>query len=229
MPLAAQFEGTVKMKMSTGDNGQSADVTYMMKGRKIVYLMQSAMAQGVDIRMIIDRDAQKSTMLMPMTGAMASMAQVPGMANAKGLMMVTDLSKAAASTGSASATAPTFKDLGTSETIAGYKCEDFEMTSGKNVMRMCMAKELGTFAFAGAGSMGGRRGGGGGGGAPAWAQSMGNMGFPLKVWSPDGKIAQEVTSIDRNPVPESAFAIPDGYVDMSSMLGGRRGGGGGGN
>lgn len=48
--------------------------------------------------------------------------------------------------------------------------------------------------------------------------------FPLKVWSPEGKMAMEVTAIDKGSVPESMFTIPDGYVDMAAMMGGMRGG-----
>jgi hypothetical protein len=126
---------------------------------------------------------------------------------------------------------PVVKPLGTSETIAGYKCEDFAVTQGSNTTNLCLTHDLGTFTFP-ASATGGRSG------APSWSRAFaGKPGFPLKVWTPDGKIALLVTSVQKGNVPDDAFAIPDGYMDMGSggmggmikgMAGqGGRGGGGG--
>jgi hypothetical protein len=63
----------------------------------------------------------------------------------------------------------------------------------------------------------GRRGGSS---VPSWSKAFGDRpAFPLKVWSEDGKMDLEVTSVDRAPVAASVFEIPEGYVDMSAMRG----------
>ena len=92
-------------------------------------------------------------------------------------------------------------------------------------MRACIAQSLGHFLFpTTGGGMPGR--GGGNGTSPAWTKAFGkNPGLPLKVWSTKGEVAMEVTSIEKGSVPASMFEIPDGYVDMASLFGGRRGGG----
>jgi len=100
-----------------------------------------------------------------------------------------------------------------SGTIAGMSCDDYEIKEEKAaLMRACITTALGEFAFpiSGRGMMGGR-----GSATPGWGRAFGDKpGFPLKVWSSDGKIAMQVTAIDKSPVPESAFAIPEGYVTM---------------
>ncbi len=52
-------------------------------------------------------------------------------------------------------------------------------------------------------------------------------GFPLKVWDKDGKVTFEVTKIEQGSVDQSMFEIPEGYMDMGEMFGGRGRGGGG--
>ena len=206
MPLSAQFEGTISMTMSTHSGGNSADMQYLIKGHKIAYTMSSPMAPGQQVRMIMDLDAQKTIMLIPVA-----------MGDTKGMMMTIDLKQAAAH--AAKQAPPVVTALGTSQTIAGYRCSDFEMTDKKNVTRMCISQDLGRFAFSG--------GRGGGAAAPDWTRAFGDKpGFPLKVWTADGKVSMEVTSVHKGSVPDSVFAIPDGYKDMSGMMGmGRRGGG----
>jgi hypothetical protein len=55
--------------------------------------------------------------------------------------------------------------------------------------------------------------GGGGSTTPGWTQAFGDKPrFPFKVWSSDGKIALQVTAIDKSPVADNVFAIPEGFV-----------------
>ena len=92
-------------------------------------------------------------------------------------------------------------------------CDDYEIKEEKAaLMRACITTELGEFAFpiSGRGMMGGR-----GSATPGWARAFdGKPGFPLKVWSSDGSVALQVTEIDKTPVADSEFAIPEGYVTM---------------
>ncbi len=225
-PAAAQFEGTITMKMATPAAGGDMTMKIAMKGNKSATLMtmpaSAGPMAGMEMRSIYDPTTNTMTTLMPMLPQMAAM---PGMANAKGMKNVMDMSKVQAS-GAAQAQEGdvTVKKLGTSETILGMSCDDYEMTSSKGEpTRLCVTSALGPFVFPQTGSpMGGRRGGGGQS-APAWTKAFGNKPmFPLKVWTTDGKMAMEVTAIDKGTVPSSMFDIPDGYVDLAAMMGGMR-------
>jgi hypothetical protein len=222
LPLGAQgFEGTVSMRLSSPQG--EMDAKYQFKGDKMAMVMiapaSSGPMAGSEIRMIMDPAAKTMTMLSPIPAGMGGGGMFP--ADAKGIKMVMPMDGAAAGQG-ASGPAPTITKLGTSQTIAGMKCDDFEMVEDNTKMRMCLATGMGKFTFPEmSGGMGGR--GRGGNSTPAWAKALGsNPGFPLKVWEASGKIAMEVTAIDRGAVPASAFETPAGYVDMSGMMGGGR-------
>jgi hypothetical protein len=219
-PLAAQFEGTVSMRMSTTAGSGNADMNMKIavKGDRTATVMSlpssAGPMAGMEVRSIFDPKANTMTMLMPM---MPAMANIPGMANAKGMKTVVDMSKTPPGTSGAGRDA-NVKKLGTSQTVLGMSCDDYEVTTnGGQPTRMCVTSALGRFTLP-------QMGGGMGRGAsppPAWSRAFGNKPmFPLKVWSQDGKMAMEVTAIDKGSVPESMFTIPDGYVDMAAMMGG---------
>ena len=220
-PLAAQFEGTVNMKIS-GQSSGDMTMKMLVKGTQqatVVTLPQSAqMMGGMEIRMVYDPQTKTTTTLMPIP---PQLAQVPMFANAKGLKTVIDLSKASANPNTTDQQVDVRK-LGTSQKIAGYDCDDYEIKPSQGeTMRACIAQSLGHFLFPNTGGGMGR----GPAPSPAWTKAFGSKdGFPLKVWSESGGIAMEVTSIERGSVPASMFEIPDGYVDMGAMMG-RRGGG----
>ncbi len=220
LPLGAQgFEGTMSMRVGAPD-GTQMDVKYMIKGDKMGMTMTAPASTGpmagAEIRMIIDQGAKTATMLMPAPAGMANM--LPP--DTKGIKMVTPIGAEAASAGGAAAV--TYKKLGTSQTIAGLKCDDYEATTDGETIRSCLASNVGMFNYPNlGGGMGGR--GGRGAAAPAWSKGIGQApGFPLKVWSTDNKVAMEVTAIDRAAVPASAFEVPAGYMDLGGMMGGRR-------
>ena len=220
-PLAAQFEGTVTMKMSAAGAGAAGDMTMKVAIKNgmsaTVMSMPSGPMAGMEMRSI--NDGKTVTSLIPMPPGMA--AQMPGMANAKGMKMVVDLTKMPSGT-SGTPEKVDVKKLGTTETIIGISCDDYEITSASGTTtRACMATGLGRFIMPQSGGGMGRRGGGQS--APSWATAFGNQPvFPLKVWTTDGKVAMEVTAIDKSPVPASMFEIPDGYIDMAAMMGGMR-------
>jgi len=174
---------------------------------------------GSEMRMIFDPKTLTATTLLPVSPVMQ---QSPMFANANGIKMVMELSKVSTSMGNGAATDESveIKKLGTTEKIAGFDCDDYEITSSKGQsMRACIAQQLGHFLFPQIGSMGR-----GTGNAPAWTKAFGTKpGFPLKVWSPNGDVAMEVTSVERGSVPASMFEIPEGYIDMSAMMRGRGG------
>lgn len=226
MPLAAQgFEGTVSMNIPAAA-GSMSDMQYFVKGDQLAMTAKlganAGPMAGAEIRMIMDIKGAKMTMLIPLTGAMAGQFGAMGGGDMKGIKQVTDLNQIGDPKAGANAEV---KALGTTEVIAGHKCEDFQITDEKSVTMMCLTKDMGSFAFA-SGGMGGRRGGAG---SPAWANFFrSHPGFPLKVWDKDGKITLEVTKIEKGSVPASMFEVPDGYMDMGAMFGGRGGGRGGG-
>ncbi|MGE5730595.1 MAG: DUF4412 domain-containing protein [Gemmatimonas sp.] len=224
-PAAAQFEGTVHMKMSGSGSAAAEGMTMRIaiKGDRQATIMamppSAGPMAGMEMRSIIDGKANTMTTLMPMPPGMPAM---PGMADAKGFKTVTDLSKV--SVGAQSDAKVEIKKLGTTQKIAGFDCDDYEITSGTgSITRSCITQSLGRFILpeAGGGMGMGRRGGSA---PPPWAKAFGDRAaFPLKVWTTDGKIAMEVTSVEKGPVPESLFEIPDGYMDMGAMMRGRGG------
>ena len=212
-PVTAQaFEGTVTMDLPSMSN-TAGGMTYQIKGDKMA--MSMTMGQnagpmaGKEMRMIVDQGTGKMTMLIPME-----------MGGSKGMKMVVDM-KSAANDHQADIVNTEIKPLGTSETIAGYKCDDYEIRDkGKVTGRMCATHDLGTFAYPSGSPMGGRSS------TPAWARVLSEKGgfFPLKYADENGKTVIVVTSVKRGNVPADAFAIPEGYNDMSGMMSGRRGG-----
>jgi hypothetical protein len=183
-------------------------VKYYISGSRAAFTTKAPddmrMAAGKEIRGVIDFGAMKETLLIPI-----SMGSMPGM------KMVIDLNKTGNSDDKKTYT---LKNLGTTETVAGLSCEDYEIDAdGKPDQRVCMSKSAGRFAM---GMMGNNNRNGG-----AWMAVMGQHPdmFPLKVSNADGTIVMEVTSVQQQSVPAEMFMIPDGYMEMPSM-GGRGGG-----
>jgi hypothetical protein len=223
-PLAAQFEGTITMKMTppTSSNTGDINIKIAVKGDRSATVMSmpgsAGPMAGMEMRSIYDPKANTMTTLIPISPAMAA---IPAMANAKGMKTVTDLSKVSATASQGGSSKADVKKLGTSETILGMSCDDYEITNtGGQPTRMCVTSALGRFTLPQMDGGMGRRGGGAQ--TPAWAQAFGNKPmFPLKVWSTDGKLAMEVIAVDKGSVPASMFEIPEGYVDMASIMGRR--------
>lgn len=213
LPLGAQaFEGTINMRMTSQESPDPITTTMHIKGDLMAMVMtfpaSAGPMAGIEARMILDQGAKKMTMLMPMPPG------IPAMPGAKGMKIVTDLTKAQAE--AAKAPEPTVTKLGTSQTIAGMSCDDYQTTSGGETTNMCVTDKLGRFALP--------SGGVGAPPPPAWARAFGDKPmFPLKVWttSSGSSVAMEVTSVKRGAVPAEVFnTSPAGYQDMSSMMGG---------
>ncbi len=222
LPLGAQsFEGSMSMRVGAPD-GTAMDVTYLIKGDKMGMTLTAPASSGPlagnEIRMIIDQNAKTMTMLMPVPAGMGGGGMLPP--DTKGIKMVNPIGPEAARDGGGAPEA-TYKKLGTSQTIAGLKCDDYESTADGQTVRSCLASNIGMFSYPSlGGGMGGRARGAA---APAWSKGLGQApGFPLKVWTADGTVSMEVTAIDRRAVRASAFEVPAGYVDLGAMMGGRR-------
>ncbi len=221
LPLAAQFEGTIQMKIPAAAGDAETTLKIAVKGDMQAMAMQMPASAGpmagMEMRTIIDAKANTATVLIPMPPGMA----MGAMANAKGIKSVTDLSQVSVDLGVGDGKSE-MKKLGTKQKIAGQDCDDYEITQANApTTRACISHELGRFVFPGRGGM---MGGMGGSPTPGWSHAFGkNPAFPLKVWNTDGSVLMEITSIDKRPVSTSAFEIPEGYMDMSGMMRGRGG------
>ena len=205
---AQGFEGTITMTFASTSGGHSYGVSARIatKGDRTVttsVLGSSAGAPaGAEVRTIIDRKANTVTVLV---------ATPTGGVSTRGLVTVTSLSDTSSIGGGSADTHPDIRKLGTSQTIAGVSCDDYEIKEERTTpISACITTALGAFVFppSGRGMMGGP-----GSASPGWAKAFGGKpGFPLKVWSTDGHIALQVIAIDKTPVADSVFAIPEGYV-----------------
>lgn len=217
LPLGAQgFEGSIAMRLSGGGN-ESMEATMYTKGTRqamVVKLPASAgpMAGG-EMRTVMNHATNKITILLP---AVAGMPLPPG---SKGMKMVTDMNTGAMGNNGDEADFTVTK-LGTTQTVAGFPCEDYAVTSGKDVTNMCVTDRLGRFTMPGTGMMGRQAP------PPAWARAFGDKPmFPLKVWGSTGgnAVQMEVLSVNEGSVPAAVLDdAPEGYADMSSMMGGMR-------
>jgi hypothetical protein len=122
-----------------------------------------------------------------------------------------------------------FRATSTKETILGYECTKYEVTTSKGTTDIWATDQLGNF---GGLSMGGgpRRSQ-----APSeWESAIKGSGFfPLRVVAMEGgqeKFRLEVTSIDKTSLPDSLFMAPAGWrkFDLGAMMGGMLPGGMGG-
>jgi hypothetical protein len=221
---AQAFEGTVTMTVATSHAGRSNGGTMKTAtrgDRTVISMMEGSSAAEMaesEVRTIIDRKANTLTTLVPIAPGMSMPPALTGGVNARGFVMVTPLSSMFGKGDGKLDTLPDVRKLGTSQTIAGVRCDDYEIRERRAApLHACITTALGPFAYplSGRGLMGG-----GGPTSSAWARALGDKpGFPLKVSSDDGSISLQVTAIDRTPVPDSAFAVPAGYVTMP-----RRGG-----
>ena len=215
-PLAAQqFEGSITVRIGEPGGTGSLLSRITTKGDKVLTVMALPGAAGRELRMITDNRAHKLTRLTPFPPGMKLPA---GVSLAKGVIDVRDLPAQAKSPVAGSPKTDTRK-LGTSQTIAGTRCDDYEATGETGqVVRMCLASSLGHLAF-------GALGEGGGNGPPEpWAGALGNKPLlPLKIWHPDGATVFEVVEIKRELVSPKVFDVPPGYIDIQTAMKNRTG------
>jgi len=198
--VAAQaFEGVVNQKMSAG--GMNAEMVIYVKGDKYRQDM-NAMGMGGGA-MIVDGATGDMIMLMSEMKQYMKFPRQPAPDHA--------------------GKAPEFTSTGVKETIAGFNCEHYTVKTEDTEADICVATELGMFYGAGGGGgnpMGGRRGGGSDG---LSSQAMKELAkqfkggfFPLKIVSKSagGTATIEVTKVEKKPVSDDMFAIPQGFTEM---------------
>ena len=190
---SGSFEGVMKMTLQA--QGQTVPFTYAVKGHKVRMEMQSAARTNV---ILIDLDAHTQTILVPELNAYA-------------------VHTGDTPSGVAQGAPPKITDLGTSETIAGHKCENYSMESDKYSGTFCMTKEFGANPFGNAL----------GGPALRSLEDLQKAGMPLKVsliphgndsgTNAGGKTEMEVTQIIPGPVDDAQFTVPEGWHAMQDL------------
>jgi len=208
-PMSAQaFEGVISTKLSPESDVVEANMSVKGPMMATTVTMPSGPMAGQEARMIMNNSTGKMTMLLQLP---AGMGNIPGMAGGKGIKMVIDVKAEAAKYANEPGE---LKKLATTQKIAGHSCDDYELvTKGKKSTFMCVTDDLGAFSLP---SMGGGRN------SPSdWSRILQAKSlFPLKVWTSPDKALFEVTAIQRKSIPASTFVIPEGYNDMSGMMGG---------
>ncbi|MEO5800072.1 MAG: DUF4412 domain-containing protein [Gemmatimonadales bacterium] len=205
----APFEGTLTVRVG-GPGGTGAMVMKLTaKGTKVLTVM-ALPGNNQELRSVTDNKAHTTTNFTPFPPGMAKPA---GVADAKGVVTVVKnpvfgppVMKRGEKTD--------IRALGTSQSIAGYRCDDFEFTGEAGaVTRMCLSKQLGAIF---PGVMGGKNLNGQ---ATPWAAALGDKPMtPLKVWRPGGETILEVIEVKRQLVSPHVFDAPPGYIDIATAM-----------
>ena len=206
--LAASFEGKVTMKM-TGPRGTPSQMAFSLKEG---FSRIDITADGHAAAMIMDNGKQEMTMVMP----------------EQKMFMTQPMARPPAATGMAEGAAGTAVEVTTTkEKILGYDCVKYVSQSKEGTTEIWVTDQLGAFMGMGgggpmAGMGGGRRGGGGPPPAQAWEQALLGKGvFPLKVVTSSGgkeSYRMEATSVEKMSLPDSTFAAPADYQNLSQMM-----------
>lgn len=195
---AAGFEGKLSLAM-TMDRGQSQVLDYSIKDTAVRIDIN---AQGQEVATIMDLQKMEMTMLMP---------------EQKMYMVMPMKDKIEKAVGDALEKQPDIEKTGRSETILGYKCDEYISKDGKATTEIWLAEGLGAFMGLGdGGGMANMFGGGAKKKAAGWEEKFkGKAGFPLRVISRDPKGKQtfkmEATKIEPGSLPASLFQPPAGW------------------
>jgi hypothetical protein len=204
---AGAFEGKVSLAISAGKN-ESQQIDYSIKDTS---MRIDVAAEGQTISSIMDMKKMEMMILMP---------------SEKMYMVVAlkdTVEKAAKKT---QGKEPDIEKTGRTDTILGYKCEEYVTKDKKNTTEIWIAEGLGTFMGLGNNSGGGMGGmfGGKKKAAEGWEEKFkGKPGFPLRVVTRDGKNKEisrmEATKIEPGSLPASLFQPPAGWqkFQMPSM------------
>lgn len=207
---AASFEGKVTLAMTMG-KGQSQVLDYSIKGTAIRIDMN---AQGQSFASIMDLQKMEMLMLMPQQ---------------KMYMVMPLKDKIESAVDDALAKEPNIEKTGRTETILGYKCDEYISKDRDVTTEIWLAEGLGAFMGLGSGGgMGDMFGGGKKKASAGWEEKFkGKAGFPLRVVSRDAKSREtfkmEATKIEPGTLPASLFQAPDGWQkfqmpNMGGML-----------
>jgi hypothetical protein len=196
---ATAFEGKVTLGMKSGKEKEVL-LTYIMKGQKMRMEPQMEGTQGM--AMIFDVEKSEMITLMP----------------EQQMYMVMPIKGAveAAAKKASSEKMPELVKTGRTETILGYKCEEYTITDRGTTTEMWVTDKLGTYMGASASKGGGMMGRAAASASPAWEAMLKRDGFfPLRVLSRDKNnketFRMEAKEVQPRSVADSEFQPPAGY------------------
>ncbi len=207
---AAGFEGKVTLALSTG-KGQTQVLDYSIKSNAVRIDLQ---AEGQAFASIMDLEKMEMTLLMP---------------EQQMYMVMPIKDKVEKAMDKAFENDATIEKTGRTETILGYKCDEYLAKDREAVTEIWVAEGLGSFMGLGSGGnpMGGMMGGGKKRGTGWEEKFKGKPGFPLRVISRDKKnretFKMEATKIEPGTLPASLFQAPAGWQkfqmpDMGGLM-----------
>lgn len=210
LAYAAGFEGKVTLAMTAG-KGKTQELDYSMQGTAIRIDLA---AEGHSFASIMDLQKMEMLMLMP---------------DQQMYMVMPIKEHVEKAVQGAYEKDTTIEKTGRTETILGYKCDEYVSKDKDATTEVWVAEGLGSFMGLGSGGgnpMAGMMGGGGKAKpASGWEQKFkGKPGFPLRVISrtSGGKetFKMEATKIEPGSLPATLFQPPAGWqkFDMGGML-----------
>jgi len=202
--LAASFEGKVTMKMTGPKNSPPAMTFSLKEGFSRIDVNTGGQNAGI----IFNAAKQEMTILMLDQRMFMSQA----------------MPKAATTAGVAEGAAGAAVEITTTkEKILGYDCVKYVVSAKDGTSEIWVTDQLGAFlGLGGSATGGGGRRGGGGPAAQGWEAALAGKGvFPLRVvTTADGKESYrlEVTGVEKMALPDSTFAAPADFQDLSAMM-----------
>ena len=219
--LGSDFEGQITMQLSTKAKPQD-DKPLVMSLKKPKYRVDmpphGASKPAENVSVILDIPAKKATTLMHATKT-AMVLDLDQLKNMQGQFygMAGGTPSAPAQP---NAPPPTFTNTGKKDTVAGYTCDIWTMTSSDGKKGdACLAEGI---TWVDLGAVGGFTSLG------VFASEANH--FPLRFISYDAKGAEEsrveATKIEKKKLDDSAFVAPPDYkvMDMAAMMNGMLGG-----
>lgn len=198
------FEGVVTYTVTA--EGMSASVRYMSKGSKLRQEIEVPGMTGA-MFMLMDTEGGPIRAVMPAMGMYMEMDQEQAMA-----MLPEEARRQMDAT-------PKISKLGTSETIAGVRCDNYRFAAeGQPEIEGCIATGMGWY-FGGAGQMPGR--GRGGPSLPdlsAYRAEFKDGMMPLRIRHQQNgqwQTIMEATAVEKKSLDDKLFELPQGLRKMT--------------
>lgn len=184
------FEGTITMVMDTTTLSKPATTTYEIKGSKTRFAMpaQGSVPSSV---VVVDQAAAKSWLIL----------------EDRRTVLALDAGKAMSDMMAAAQVTPSFsvEKTGVMDTVAGLRCEKWEITSGSERISACVLEGLDIS----------------GGPVNGEASLSAEKAFPLRAIHTDanGVVTKhtEVRKIERRPIADDRFAVPADYSQADAI------------
>jgi hypothetical protein len=200
LPAQSSFEGVVTYRVTA--EGTTGELRFSVKGNKARMDVQVPDMPG-EMYVLMDMERELVQSVIPMMG----------------MYMEMDLKQAAGAAGTPADSVPPFRKLGTSDEIAGIRCENYRFGPvGNEETEMCIATGMGWFM--GGWPMGGLRRGARSEGPnfAAYRDAFKDGMLPLRVsLLNNGRWVgmMEVTRVERTSLDDKLFVLPSGLQKMN--------------